>query len=120
MASRNSFKSGSCEMLILHILKEYGDCYAYQISQFIAKCSNNNLSFPEGSLYPAFYRLMDNEFISDYKKQVGKRLIRVYYHIEEKGKERLTQLLDEYYQTEQSIKLILNYDFLQLKENNES
>ena len=37
MAARNSFKSGSCEMIVLHILKSYGDCYAYQISQYIKK-----------------------------------------------------------------------------------
>ena len=112
MAARNNFKSGSCEMLILHILDTNGDCYAYQISQLIKELSKGIISFPEGSLYPAVYRLINNGFISDYKKQSGKRLIRVYYHLEPKGKERLTELLDEYYQTIQGIEGILHHEYL--------
>ena len=110
MAARNNFKSGSCEMLILHILDTNGDCYAYQISQLIKELSKGIISFPEGSLYPAVYRLINNGFISDYKKQSGKRLIRVYHHLEPKGKERLTDLLDEYYQTIQGIEGILHHE----------
>lgn len=117
MAARNSFKSGSCEMLVLHILKNHGDCYAYQISQLITKLSNNSLSFPEGSLYPAFYKLIDKKFISDYKKLSGKRLVRVYYHLEPAGEERLEQLLKEFYATTKSIEDILHYDFSLLKED---
>lgn len=67
MAARNSFKSGSCEMLILHILDTNGDCYAYQISQLIKELSKGIISFPEGSLYPAVYRLINNGFISEYQ-----------------------------------------------------
>lgn len=111
MASRNSFKSGSCEMLILHILKNYGDCYAYQISQLITEISDGKLFFPEGSLYPAFYKMLDNNLISDYKKQTGKRMVKVYYHLEQKGNERLTHLLSEYYDTTKSIEKILNFNF---------
>ncbi len=114
MAPRNSFKSGSCEMLVLHILEQYGDCYAYQISQIIQQLSDNKLYFPEGSLYPAFYKMIDNHYISDYKKQVGKRRIKVYYHIEAEGKERLKYLCNEYYETNASIEKILNYDYSQI------
>lgn len=117
MANRNSFKSGSCEMLVLHILKNHGDCYAYQISQLITKLSDGRLSFPEGSLYPAFYKLIDKELISDYKKQSGRRLIRVYYHIEPAGEERLEQLIEEFYATTKSIEDVLHYDFSKLEEN---
>ncbi len=118
MSARNSFKSGSCEMLILHILKNYGDCYAYQLSQLIKKTTSNSLSFPEGSLYPAFYKLIDNGYIRDYKKQTGKRMIKVFYSIEPSGIERLDALLQEYYNTTHSIETILNYDFTKDKESN--
>ncbi|MBE5927773.1 MAG: hypothetical protein E7267_00125 [Lachnospiraceae bacterium] len=79
-SSRNSFKAGSCRILILFILKHYDNCYTYQIAQLIKQLSDDVISFPECSLYPAFYRLMDNGFISAYKKQVRKRLVIVYYH----------------------------------------
>lgn len=117
MAVRNSFKSGSCELVVLHILKYYGDCYAYQISQYITSLSDGSLSFPEGSLYPAFYKMIDNKYISDYKKQTGKRLIKVYYHIEPAGEERLEQLLKDYYQIVEGIDKILHFDFSRLEES---
>ena len=35
MASRSSFKSGSCEMLVLHALEQYGDIRFYNINSAI-------------------------------------------------------------------------------------
>ena len=61
MRTQNNFKKGALEMLLLHILNEKADCYGYQLSQLIQTLSDG---------------------ITDYKKQVGKRLVRVYYHIE--------------------------------------
>ena len=111
MTNRNSFKTGSCELIILHILKNYGDCYAYQISQLITKVSDGEIFFPEGTLYPAFYKIIDKGYISDYKRKVGKRLVRVYYHLEEAGEQRLNELLDEFNSTVNSINRLLAYDF---------
>ena len=87
MKSRNTFKKGSCEMLVLHILSQKGDCYGY---------------------------------ITDYKKQVGKRMIRVYYHIEPSGQDRLEELTQEYLKTTQSIQAILNFDFKNLQSGDTS
>jgi len=111
MAPRNNFKSGSCEMIILFLLKKYGDCYAYQLSQLIKKTSDNTISFPEGSLYPAFYRLLENNLISDYRKKSGKRMVKIFYHLEPAGEKRLEELLEEYKSTINAIDMILNYDF---------
>ena len=86
MKSRNTFKKGSCEMLVLHILSKKGDCYGYEIGQIIRDITNEYLSFPEGSMYPVLYKLIDSGYITDYKKQVGRRMIRVYYHIESSSK----------------------------------
>ena len=117
MATRNSFKSGSAEMLILHLLNKNGDCYGYEISQMIRRLSGGYISFPEGSLYPAFYKLIENGCITDYKKTVGKRLTRVYYHLEPKGLERLNQLTEEYYRTNTGIQAVLDYDFSKMEES---
>ena len=111
MAARSSFKTGSCEMIVLHILKSYGDCYAYQISQLITSITEGQISFPEGSLYPAFYKLIDNGMITDYKKQTGRRMVKVYYHIEPKGEDRLAELYDDFRRTTESLEQILNYDY---------
>ena len=120
MRTQNNFKKGSIELLLLRILKEKGDCYGYQLSQLIKTITDNYLFFPEGSLYPALYRMIDKGLISYYKKQVGKGLIRVYYHIELLGEEHLERLLTEYYETSRSIEKVLNYNFCDDDEDDET
>ena len=39
----------------------------------------------------------------------GKRLMRVYYHLEASGKKRLELLLNDYRETHEAINNILNY-----------
>lgn len=111
MRAQNNFKKGAVEMLLLHILNSKGDCYGYQLSQLIKETSDDYLIIPEGSLYPALYKLIEKEYITDYKKQIGKRLVRVYYHLESSGKVRLAELVEDYLATTDSIKKILNHDF---------
>ena len=111
MRAHNNFKKGAVEMLLLHILSSKGDCYGYQLSQLIRQTSDDYLIIPEGSLYPALYKLIEKGYISDYKKQIGKRLTRVYYHIDTAGKNRLTELVEDSLATTESIKKILNHDF---------
>lgn len=111
MRAHNNFKKGAVEILLLHILSSKGDCYGYQLSQLIRQTSDDYLIIPEGSLYPALYKLIEKGYISDYKKQIGKRLTRVYYHIDTAGKNRLTELVEDYLATTESIKKILNHDF---------
>ena len=111
MRAHNNFKKGAVEMLLLHILNSKGDCYGYQLSQLIRQTSDDYLIIPEGSLYPALYKLIEKGYISDYKNQIGKRLTRVYYHIETAGRNRLTELVEDYLATTESIKKILNHDF---------
>lgn len=89
MSAQINFKKGSVEMLLLHVLSCKGDCYGYQLSQLIKKSSGGELDFPVGSLYPALYKMIDHGYISDYKQQAGKRLVRVYYHLEDAGWQRL-------------------------------
>ena len=95
MARNDSLRRGNnIEMLILSILSTE-DCYGYQLSLLIKDYSQGKISLPEGSLYPALYKLVDNGLISDEKRQVGKRLTRVYYHMEPEGKDYLNQLIEE-------------------------
>lgn len=108
MDNKSNFKRGSVELLILHLLSEK-DYYGYELSQDIKERSHNIIDIPVGSLYPALYKLIDNKYISDYKQQAGKRLVRVYYHIEASGLERLKLLLEDYYMTNKGIQDILNY-----------
>jgi Predicted transcriptional regulators len=109
MDNKSNFRRGSVELLILHLLKTK-DCYGYELSLTIKKLSDGILDIPVGSLYPALYKLIDNGYITDYKKQSGKRLTHVYYHMEESGIERLNILLDDYFATNKGIQSVLNFD----------
>ena len=107
--SKSNFKKGSVEMLLLHLLKTEGDCYGYQLSQLINQRSNGVLIIPEGSMYPTLYKLIDNKYITDYKKTVGKRMTRVYYHLEESGVQRLAELVEDYKEVTDAIHKIMEF-----------
>ena len=95
MALSEGIKRGTVELLILTLLKDQ-DMYGYQLSQELANRSNGLYSLQESSMYPTLYRLVEKGMITDRREQVGKRKIRVYYHLEETGREYLTSLRKEY------------------------
>lgn len=95
MGLRDNFKKGTVELMILSLLSK-GDKYGYELSQSIAELSGQVINVPEGSLYPTLYRLVDNGFVTDKKVLVGRRMTRVYYHLEEIGHARLKEMLTEY------------------------
>ncbi len=105
--SRNSFKMGTVEMLILYLLNQK-DLYGYELTTLLKELSEGDYSLAEGSLYPILYRLLEKGHITDREEIVGKRRIRVYYHIEESGKSRLKDLLEDYQSTCDGIARILS------------
>ena len=82
-------------MIILFLLNKK-DLYGYEITSLVEKLSEGNIGITESTLYPTLYKLLGNKYISDREVQVGKRRTRVYYHLEETGKEHLEKLLTEY------------------------
>lgn len=95
MALSDGFKRGTVELLILTLLQDQ-DMYGYQLSQELAARSRGLYSLQESSMYPTLYRLVEKKLISDRQEKVGKRRIRVYYHLEEAGKIYLKALRKEY------------------------
>ena len=98
----NSFRRGVMSLVILSLLKRE-DMYGYQLVQETEKQSGGRLTTQEGSLYPVLYKLLDQGYISDRKVQVGKRMTRVYYHIEPAGEEKLRELIREYEEMTQGV-----------------
>ena len=93
--SQTSFRRGVMSLVILSLLKRE-DMYGYQLVQETEKRSGGKLTTQEGSLYPVLYKLLDQGLISDRKVLVGKRMQRVYYHLEPSGEQRLRELIREY------------------------
>jgi len=102
MAVDNSFRRGVMSLVILALLKRE-DMYGYQLVQETEKQSGGRLTTQEGSLYPVLYKLLDQGYISDRRVQVGKRMTRVYYHIESAGEEKLRELIREYEEMTQGV-----------------
>ena len=80
--AQSSFQRGVMSLLILSLLDQE-DMYGYQIVQEIAARSDGTIVTQEGSLYPVLYKLQDQGMISGEKVLVGKRMTRVYYHLQE-------------------------------------
>ncbi len=89
------FQRGVVSMVVLALLRRE-DMYGYQIVQEMNRRSGSALTVQEGSLYPVLYKLLDQGMISDCRIQVGKRMTRIYYHLEPQGEARLQELIREY------------------------
>lgn len=104
--SQNNFRRGVMSLVILSLLTRE-DMYGYQLVQETHRISGGRIITQEGSLYPVLYKLLDQGYISDRKELVGKRMSRIYYHLEPTGKARLLELLEEYNQISFGMKAII-------------
>lgn len=95
MAISDNLKRGTIELSVLTLLK-HGDMYGYEISQQLFIQSGELYQIQESSLYPSLYRMVEKGLISDRSEKVGKRRVRVYYHLETAGEEYLKELRREY------------------------
>ncbi len=106
---RSNFKMGTVEMIVLFLLQNQ-DLYGYQLTTLIKKQSDGNVIVTESTLYPTLYKLLKNGYISDREMPIGKRRVRVYYHLEDAGRERLADLLEDYNEITVGIERILTSD----------
>lgn len=83
------------EMLFLKILDEK-NCYGYEITHSLKELTHGKIDVKEGALYPILYKFEELGYITSEKKLVGKRMTRVYYHLEPLGKEYLDKIYSEY------------------------
>lgn len=104
--NQNNFRRGVMSLVILGLLQKQ-DMYGYQLVQETERQTGGRITTQEGSLYPVLYKLVDQKLISDRKIQVGKRMTRVYYHLEPAGKQRLKELIREYEEITQGVFLIV-------------
>lgn len=105
MAADNAqagFRRGVLPLVILSLLKRE-DMYGYQLVQETSNSSGGRIVTQEGSLYPVLYRLLDQGLISDRKILVGKRMTRIYYHLEPAGEEKLSELIREFKETTRGV-----------------
>lgn len=95
LASKDSFKFRIVELILLAMLKNE-DKYGYQISQEVSDLSNGYLCLKEGSMYPVLYKLMEKGYIKSKTEKIGEKRTRVYYHLEDSGREYLKETKSNY------------------------
>ena len=105
-SGQNSFRRGVMSLVILGLLKKE-DMYGYQLVQETERKSGGRITTQEGSLYPVLYKLVDQGLISDRKVLVGKRMTRVYYHLEPAGEQRRMRISGEHREYEEVTKGVL-------------
>lgn len=94
------------DLLLLSILREK-DKYGYEMIKEIASITDNHIEAKHGTIYPIIYKLIEEEYITSNTVLVGNKA-RVYYHLEEKGKEYLESIAQEYDILVQYIDLIVH------------
>ena len=116
---QSNFRRGVMSLVLLSLLSGLGilafclsllkreDMYGYQLVTEIQRLSEGKIVTQEGSLYPVLYKLEDQGLISSRKVPVGKRMNRVYYHLEPSGAERLAELIADYKSVVQGVFLIV-------------
>lgn len=102
----NSFRRGIMSLVLLSLLQKE-DLYGYQLVQRIKQLSGGRIVTQEGSLYPVLYKLQEKGCISDRKVLVGKRMTRVYYHLEPEGVAYLQTLKEDYMSISTGVAMII-------------
>ena len=90
-----NLKRASIEIILLSLLKE-GDKYGYQLAQEIKTKTDYKLAILEGSMYTILNRLKDHGDVTFSRQVVGTKMTRVYYHLTESGRERLTGMVEKF------------------------
>ena len=90
-----NFQRGVASLVLLGLLKQE-DMYGYQMVQEMERQSLGALCMQEGALYPVLYKLQDAGYVSTERVLVGKRMTRVYYHLEPEGLAYLSRLTADY------------------------
>ena len=102
MAISESLKRGTVELMILTLLAEE-DLYGYQLCQILTERSKGMYKMQQTTLYPTLYHLVEKKLVSDRVELIGKRRTRVYYHLEDSGREYLTEIRNNYLSLTQGI-----------------
>ena len=82
--------AASATPIVLSILNE-SDSYGYAIIERVRQCSEGDLSWKDGMLYPILYRLERKGLIESYagSSETGRK--RKYYRILQEGRQALAQ-----------------------------
>lgn len=106
MNLKESIGKGTIDLVIISLLARE-DMYGYQIIQNVSNLTNGLLCLNTGAMYTSLYKLEEDGYISSESVKVKARQVRIYYHLTEKGRKYLTELLAEYQKMQEALNTLL-------------
>lgn len=98
------FKRATSPLVVLCLLKEKA-MYGYEISQAMKKKSGGR--FTISVLYPILYRLAEQGYIAEVRKEVMNNRARSYYGITDAGRQYLERSYQEYLEMHEAFTAIM-------------
>lgn len=95
MSPDKSLQSGSTAMLLLKLLSEQ-DMYGYQMTETLARRSDQTFLLKAGTLYPLLHQLEAQGYVVSYEQAADGARVRKYYHITKDGLRHLAKKQDEW------------------------
>ena len=95
-------KKGALEIAVLSLLQKR-DYYGYELVQIVSR----TIKISEGTLYPLLQRLKKEGYLKTYLKESEEGPSRKYYQLTAKGKEKIKQMKNEWYNFVKKMKQIL-------------
>lgn len=103
--SNPNFLNGVPELLVLKLLSRR-EMYGYEIVKAIEAETGETLAFGEGCIYPCLHELEGEKLLESRRKEIGGRS-RNYYHLTERGRKRLAELVSDWARVSSGISLLL-------------
>lgn len=97
---------GTLDMLILKVVA-FGPIHGYAISQRIQQISRDFFQVPEGSLYPALYRLEDRGWLQAKWEETDSGRDAKFYTLTRAGRKRLGAEMVNWERLSEAVALIL-------------
>jgi PadR family transcriptional regulator PadR len=97
---------GTLDMLILKVVA-FGPIHGYAISQRIQQISRDFFQVPEGSLYPALYRLEDRGLLQAKWEETDSGRDAKFYTLTRAGRKRLGAEMVNWERLSEAVALIL-------------
>lgn len=95
------------EMVLLGVLK-HKDYYGYELASTVRTLSDNIFDVKEGVMYPILYHLLEEGYVST-REEIVNRKVRVYYHLEEKGRQYFDEMVKDYRKMSEQIEKIIEF-----------
>ena len=92
MKSNKKLIQGNLESLVLKMIQDNGEMYAYEIIQTAQKITRNKINITEGALYPLLHKLEEKNILEIEIRSIGNRK-RKYYKLTETGKKETQKQL---------------------------